>query len=287
MMPRRIHFLLLLGFSLWLPLSSCLSQTNAAPTTSREWNKRGIELAQDKEWNAAIEAFTRAMQIDPSNPDPFLNRAIVHSGLKQWPQAEADTTRCIELNPDNPRAWHQRAVARSQQGKTEAAFQDASRACRMQPASADFVFTRYLTTSRLGRHDLGHYPGEAYIGTMSWSDPWSPYMALLNHVALRRAGNEAEAKSILDEALQWVPAGTWPLPVIQYLRGELAEAELMNLATDNDRLTLARYYIGTNQWLDGDAASARVHFEWIREHGNPNFLQSLLASDYLAELDSN
>jgi len=265
-------------------VSLVAAEAGPSPITARDWNTRGIELSRSGEKQQAVEAFSRAVQVQPKLADPYLNRAIVFIKLKEWKKAEADCTKAIELDPDNARSYHQRAVIRSQMGLHEAAFKDASRAVRMEPTNPSMVFTRFLACSRLGRHDLGHFAGETYIGIQSWADPWSPYMALLNSVSLRRAGYDEESRAILEETTKWLNRGDWPMPLVLYLHGDIPAENVMELATDNDRKTLAHFYIGVNEWLNGDAASARPHFEWVRDKGNKDFLQHMLAEDYLKEL---
>jgi lipoprotein NlpI len=265
-------------------LSSAAEIGPAAPT-AREWNTRGIERSRKGEAQQAVDAFSQAILLAPKLADAYVNRAIVYIGLKEWKKAEADCTTAIGLDPDNTRSYHQRAIIRSQMGLPDAAFAAASRAARMDPTNPSVVFTRYLTCSRSGRHELGHFAGETYIGLQSWSDIWSPYMALLNNISLRRAGYEEESRAILSEATKWLNAEQWPVPIVIYLKEDLDAEQLLALANDNDQKTLAHYYIGANEWLNGQANSARTHFEWVSANGNKDFLQHLLAEDHLKELD--
>lgn len=254
------------------------------PTTAREWTQRGNALAADKQWQPAIAAFTEAIKLAPKRSELYVNRAVAYEKLGDWKAAEAECTTAIKFNFEDTRAFLQRAIARSEQGENEAAFEDASRAARMEPDNAQCVFIRFLTASRAGRFDLGHTAGETYIGIQGWADPFAPYVALLNYVALRRAGNESAADSILAEAAASLPANVWPAPVIHYLRGQIDAETMLSLAPDRDRETLARYYLGFKEWLGGDSAKAREQFEWIRAHGDHDFLQFKLAGDYLKEL---
>ena len=255
-----------------------------APVTAAEWIARGVELSRNAEYRQAADAFSEAVEIQPTFADAYLNRAIMFVKLGEWKKAEADCTKAIELDADNARSYQQRAVARSQLGLREAAFADASRAVRMEPADPGIVFTRYLTCSRMGRHELCHFSGETYIGIQRWSDKWSPYMALLNSVSLRRAGYEEESQSILNEASKWLNNENWPMPLVLYLQGKLDAENLMERATDDERRTLAHYYIGVNEWLNGDVPSAKPHLEWVRDNGSKDFLQSMLAEDHLNEI---
>jgi Flp pilus assembly protein TadD len=54
---------------------------------------------------------------------------------------------------------------------------------------------------------------------------------------------------------------------------------------DNDRQTEARTCVGVVLWLSGAAAKAREHLEWVRDHGNRDFVEYDLAVLLLHPLD--
>lgn len=254
------------------------------PLSARQWNDRGSQLAREQQWQPAIDAFTKASELEPKRSEILVNRAVARQKLGDWAGAEADCSAAAAINPEDTRAFLQRAIARAELGRHEEAFADASRAVRMEPENAQCVFIRHYLASRTGRHDLGHAAGENYIGIQGWDDPWSPYIALLNYASLRRAGDEEAARAALAEAAASLPADRWPVPIIAFLRGELAEPALLAQATEPDRATLARYYIALHQWLGGEAAKAKELFSAIVATGDRSYLQTKLAEDHLREM---
>ncbi len=256
------------------------------PLSAKQWNERGSKLAGEQQWQPAIDAFTEAIKLEPKRSELLVNRAVARQKLGDWSGSEADCTAAAKLNPEDTRAFLQRAIARSELGRTEEAFADASRAVRMEPDNAQCVFIRHYLATRIGRHDLGHVAGENYIGIRGWADPWSAYIALLNYVSLRRAGNDPLAKATLAEAVASLPTNDWPLPVLQFLRGDLDEAALLAQALEPDRATLARYYVGMHHWLAGDVAKARELFSAIVATGDRSYLQTKLAEDHRKEMSA-
>jgi tetratricopeptide (TPR) repeat protein len=271
----------------WLLIANAIAAEfpSTLPMTARSWNDRGSKFAREQQWQPAIDAFTEAIKLAPERSELLVNRGVAWQKIGEWERAEADCTAAAKINPEDTRAFLQRAIARTELGRHQEAFQDASRAVRMEPENAQCVFIRHLTASRIGRHDLGHVAGENYIGIQGWFDPWSPYVALLNYVALRRAGDEAAARNTLAEAAAVLSPTDWPTPVFFYLRGDLEEAGLLALATEPDRATLARYYIGMNKWLDGNSTKARELFAAIAATGDQAYLQTKLAGDHLREIN--
>jgi len=254
------------------------------PMNARQWNERGIQLMQQQQWAPAIEAFGQAIQLEPQRPDLLLNRARAYQSAGQLELAEADCSAAAQLDSEETLAFLQRALIRTELGRQEAAFRDASRAVRMAPENEQCVFARYLVASRIGRHDLGHTAGETYIGIHGWNDASSPYIALLNYVALRRAGSDTAAHNTLAEAAASLSPDQWPTPVILYLRGELDESALLSLAHQPERAALARYYMGVRSWLEGDLQRAMELFRTVATTGESSLLQTKLAADHLKEL---
>jgi len=128
---------------------------------------------------------------------------------------------------------------------------------------------------------------------------------LWGYFGLRRAGNADSAKRLLDDAAARCETTAWPYPVIRYLRGELDQTAMLAAASDNDKMTVARFYrgptasneparhsdndkmtvarfyLGLDLGLKGRYEEAREHYRWVKEHGNPSLFQFTRA---LAEL---
>jgi hypothetical protein len=69
---------------------------------------------------------------------------------------------------------------------------------------------------------------------------------------------------------------------VEYLRGESTQARLLAAATDNDKMTEVRCFLGLDLIQKKEIDSALAHFRWVMEHGNPRSVEYGIA---LAELD--
>jgi lipoprotein NlpI len=56
----------------------------------------------------------------------------------------------------------------------------------------------------------------------------------------------------------------------------------LKLATDDDKRTVARCYLGLDHVIRGRKDEALAHFRWVGEHGRVTFLEYTIA---LAELE--
>ena len=72
--------------------------------------------------------------------------------------------------------------------------------------------------------------------------------------------------------------------MIRYLRGEIDQNALLASATDTDKMTVARCYLGLDLALKGRDDTAREHYRWVVEHGTPTFTEYTIAAAELERL---
>ncbi len=138
----------------------------------------------------------------------------------------------------------------------------------------------------LGRGQAAADASRKYIEIVRWTSANAPYAALLSYFGNRKAGRNEEARKVLEEASGHMTGKPWPYPVFQYLRGELREADLLALATDGDKMTEARAYVGMYLALAGRLDEARPQLEWVVKNGNRRFIEYTLAQAALRRIAS-
>ncbi len=126
-----------------------------------------------------------------------------------------------------------------------------------------------------------------YLKRQGWRDRHSAYMAVAANLGFRqqRRDNPYAAK-VLEDAATKLDATEWPYPVIRYLRRELTAEKLLELATDNDKLTEAHAYVGLDLSLAGSHEAALTHLRWVKENGNRNFVEYPLALEEIGRIEA-
>jgi lipoprotein NlpI len=118
-----------------------------------------------------------------------------------------------------------------------------------------------------------------------WKGELAVYAVILGHLAARLEKDEqAAAKFLKDSAGKLDEA--WPYPSVQYLRGEIDEEALLKLATDDDKRTEARCFLGLDHLLKGNRDKALAHFRWVKEKGNVSYVQYGIAVAELKRLEN-
>ncbi len=100
------------------------SLSSAAPKESRRWNDYGIALLEQAQYGPAAEAFRRAAELDPLDPNPLVSAALAEMrterfGLdrEQLRKARALLDAAMRLDPDRLRTLFYEALVLRAEGK--------------------------------------------------------------------------------------------------------------------------------------------------------------------------
>jgi tetratricopeptide (TPR) repeat protein len=88
----------------------------------RRWNNYGIALFDQRQYPLAIEAFTRAAELDEKyRPMALVNRAMANIELEQYDEAATILEGVVKAHPSNPRALFQQARIFMKRGQLDQA----------------------------------------------------------------------------------------------------------------------------------------------------------------------
>jgi tetratricopeptide (TPR) repeat protein len=140
--------------------------TNTQPiprTTTRGGKKQpsaeslislGGAKAQKGDYQGAIAAYEEALQINPSHPDAYFQRAVAYYDLKNYQAAFEDLNQVVRLTPNSPVAYMNRGLTQDLLQKNQEAIKDYSKAISLNPNYA----AAYLNRGAL-QNELQDYQG--------------------------------------------------------------------------------------------------------------------------------
>jgi len=79
--------------------------------TAENERLKGNEFVKSKDFELAIKAYTRSLEIVKDEPFTFANRAMAYLKLKNFKLAVDDATKAINLKPGYLKAYHRRGKA--------------------------------------------------------------------------------------------------------------------------------------------------------------------------------
>jgi tetratricopeptide (TPR) repeat protein len=120
-MKRNFLFILML---VTMGLFGCSSGLDSKGQTF----VKGRELFLNKDYDSAIEQFTKVIEMDEKFVEAYNMRGSCYSALKKNDEAVKDFSKAIELNPDNRGAYLNRSLAFKAMGKLPQAKSDTLKA---------------------------------------------------------------------------------------------------------------------------------------------------------------
>lgn len=125
--------------------------TEWAPKDVNNWSALADIAYYSGERETAMNAFEKALKLDPRNPDIPYDRAVKLSREPaSYEQALQDYTKSISLDSSNPKALANRAALYNCMGRHELALADAKKAYQLDPSDRVAVAQGLKAASELG-----------------------------------------------------------------------------------------------------------------------------------------
>jgi Flp pilus assembly protein TadD len=106
-------------------------------TTEEDWFNKGIALEDLGKYDEAIQAFDKALELDPQNAEAWSEKGYALGELGKYDEAIQALDKAIELDPQNAEAWSEKGVVLELLNKTtgaDAAYASANELSNTGPA---------------------------------------------------------------------------------------------------------------------------------------------------------
>ena len=237
------------------------------------------------ERDRAIADYDEAVRLDPRMAAAYAASARLRDENGERDRAIRDYDMALRLDPKQVSLYYDRGNVRREAGDSLGALADYDQAVALDPKGASTYFARGW--ARFSAFvDGADNDARVYISLQGWRDPLSPYMAVLAVLGSRQAGRPAEGQRVLSEALANLSPRAWPVPVLRYMKGELTEASLLQVALSKRQQTEAHAFIGLVRLQDGDRKAASEHLRWASQNGSAASIAADVAKAALARIDS-
>jgi WD40 repeat protein/lipoprotein NlpI len=255
--------------------------------------KRASDASDAKRWDDAVKAYQEAIALQPANADAHFSLGLAFTNLGRWKDADESFSEVTRLQPTNATAYFWRGNARlfyppgafmflGNPYKYAPSIDDLAKALSLDPRMIEVYHVRAWINLAAEKDDAALGDARAYVNASGWRTTASPYAVFAGYLGARHGKRDADAKALIDECAAKCDQTKWPYPVVRYFRREITAQQLLDQATDNDKMTEARTYRGMDLALAGKAAEARDDFQWVYSNGNKRFYEWALAQGRLA-----
>jgi len=124
--------------------SSSATPKSASPTVedkgkADKLKQKGNALMSGKDFTAAIDSYTQAIELDSTNPVYYSNRAAAHSSKGDHLLAVGDAEKAIEVDPTYVKAYHRLGHAHYSLGDYNEAATSFQRGLDVEPGNASLT----------------------------------------------------------------------------------------------------------------------------------------------------
>jgi tetratricopeptide (TPR) repeat protein len=127
---------LLLGLTL-LGLAGCGSANNEE---AKKFYDQGRAAYDAEKYDEAVEAFGKAIELDPSYADAYYYRGLIYREREEYGKAVEDFSKAVELSPDDPYNHYQLGVTYNNNDEYELAIESFDKSIALAPEEADVVY---------------------------------------------------------------------------------------------------------------------------------------------------
>ena len=116
--------------------------------------QQGNFLLMLNQISMAIEAYSHAIDLNPDNADPYINRGAAYIKQDKHDLAIENCNKAIQLHPDYALAYSNRGVAYNEKGEHNFAISDYDKAIELNPNYADAYNNRGNAYNAKRKYDL-------------------------------------------------------------------------------------------------------------------------------------
>ena len=188
----------------WRSIANIVEETDSE-LAARAWFSVGYLVFLEKlDLEMAINAYDKALRLNPDLVGAYYNRGVVKMPLGQWEAALADFDAAIARNPDYAQAYYSRGVVKEALGQREAAFADYNAAIARNPDDAQAYYNRGVVRMPLGQYEAALADFDAAIAR----NPDYAQAYYNRGVAKETLGQYEAALADYDEAIRLSPDHT-------------------------------------------------------------------------------
>jgi len=115
-----------------------------------EWFEIAYQFLIAEHWKGALDAFTKAIELNPQDANAYSNRGLACDKLGNYQQAIKDYNKAIKLNPQYATVYINRGIAYAKLGNTKQGIKDFNKTIELNPQNSLAYYNKGIAYAHLG-----------------------------------------------------------------------------------------------------------------------------------------
>jgi tetratricopeptide (TPR) repeat protein len=171
----------------------------------KEWIDKGVAFMAAENYEAALNAFNRAVDINPNNPWAYIDKGWALNTLGDYYQALKELNKASVIDPQNAWVYINRGVSYNFLGNYKQALADEDEAILLDAAISWAYIDRGWAYIGLGDYRRAL----ADLNKAAQMDPGNPHVYSMRAWAYNGLGNKAQVLEDFDKSLSLAPNNSW------------------------------------------------------------------------------
>ena len=262
-------------------ISDYTKAINLTTDHSLYYQGRGTLYETMGDFDNAIKDLSTCVRIDSKNAEAYYRRGSTYHAQGDFRKAISDYTKAVNLNPRYEMAYKNRGKAMTVLGIHDQALKNYDEVLKIDPKDAD-IHLRLAITHLVLRDPAVFEDIDNYLKKQKLNASPTQHAILLGTLATKLIPSAKPSQDYLAISKGKLRQ-SWPTPIVDYIRGDLSETDLLEQANDLEKQAHARCYIALLALANQDKPTALNYFHWIRDNAPKTLYEYSLA---LAELQS-
>ncbi|WBW73351.1 TRC complex (ER membrane insertion) TPR repeat subunit Sgt2 [Schizosaccharomyces osmophilus] len=117
------------------PVEATSSNASNGKDEAEKYKAQGNEAIAKKEYQSAVDLYTKAIELDPTSPVYYSNRAAAYSQLGQYESSVEDALTSLSIDPKHARAYGRLGRAKLSLGDAAAAADAYAKGLELDPSN--------------------------------------------------------------------------------------------------------------------------------------------------------
>ncbi|KAG0243905.1 putative stress-induced protein STI1 [Mortierella sp. GBAus27b] len=148
--------------------------------SAEEFKAQGNKAFLAKDYSNAIDLFSKAIELDPSNHVLYSNRSACYASLKEYAKALEDGEKTVELKPDWGKGYGRKATALYGQGRYPAAIDVYEAGLKIEPTNVQLqkgLQEAQQAMDKEGSMGFGQFFGPDVFAKIAANPKLAPFLA--------------------------------------------------------------------------------------------------------------